>query len=59
MAGDVEEIVADHAEDAVLITPARVFRGRDGIREAFRGLLAELPEATGMCRHRPTKPTSS
>ncbi len=46
MAGDVEEIVADYAEDAVLITPASVFRGRDGIREAFTGLLAELPEAS-------------
>ncbi|WP_222264492.1 nuclear transport factor 2 family protein [Modestobacter marinus] len=46
MAGDVEEIVADYAEDAVLITPARVFRGRDGVREAFTGLLADLPEAS-------------
>jgi ketosteroid isomerase-like protein len=46
MAGDVEEIVADYAEDAVFITSAGVLRGRDGIREAFRGLLTDLPEAT-------------
>jgi ketosteroid isomerase-like protein len=46
MAGNVEEIVADYAEDAVLITPARVFRGRDGVREGFTGLLADLPEAS-------------
>ena len=46
MAGDVEEIVADYAEDAVIITPGSVFRGRDGIREVFTRLLAELPEAS-------------
>lgn len=46
MAGDVEEIVADYAEDAVFISPAGVVRGRDGIRQVFTGLLADLPEAT-------------
>ncbi|WP_369135630.1 nuclear transport factor 2 family protein [Modestobacter sp. I12A-02662] len=46
MAGDVEEIVADYAEDAVFITSERVLRGRDGVREAFTGLLAALPEAS-------------
>jgi hypothetical protein len=42
----VDAIVADYAEDAVLITPASVFRGRDGVREGFTGLLADLPEAS-------------
>jgi hypothetical protein len=46
MAGDVEEIVADYAENALLITPVGVFRGRDGVRDAFTRLLGELPEAT-------------
>jgi len=46
MAGDVEEIVADYADDAVVITPEWVLHGREGVREAFTRLLAELPEAT-------------
>ena len=46
MAGDVDGIVADYAEDAVLITPAEVFRGRDGVRGWVKGMLAALPDAT-------------
>ena len=45
-AGDLEQIVADYADDAVLITPAGVVRGKDGVREAFAGLLRDLAEAT-------------
>jgi uncharacterized protein (TIGR02246 family) len=44
-AGDLDEIVADFADDAVVITPAGVRRGKDGIREAFRQLFADLPDA--------------
>jgi uncharacterized protein (TIGR02246 family) len=44
-AGDLDEIVADYADDAVFITPAVVKRGKDGIREAFAQLLAEVPNA--------------
>jgi hypothetical protein len=44
-AGDLDEIVADYADDAVLITPAGVKRGQDGIREAFIQLLADVPDA--------------
>jgi len=44
-AGDLDGIVADYADDAVFITPAGVKRGRDGIREAFAGLLADVPNA--------------
>ena len=46
MAGDIEEIVADYTEDAVFITPQGVWRGRDGVRNAFTMVLAALPEAT-------------
>ncbi len=46
MAGDVEELVADYTDDAVLITPAGVVRGKDGVREAFAGMLRDLAEAT-------------
>jgi ketosteroid isomerase-like protein len=43
--GDLEGIVADYADDAVFISPAGVKRGKDGIREAFTQLLADLPNA--------------
>ena len=44
-AGDLDEIVADYADDAVFISPAGVRRGPDGIREAFTQLLADVPDA--------------
>jgi hypothetical protein len=44
-AGDLDEIVADYADDAVVITPAGVRRGKDGIRAAFTQLLADVPNA--------------
>jgi len=44
-AGDLDGIVEDYADDAVFITPAGVRNGRDGIREAFTGLLADVPDA--------------
>jgi ketosteroid isomerase-like protein len=44
-AGDLDEIVADYSDDAVLITPAGVQRGKDGIRAAFTQLLADVPNA--------------
>jgi ketosteroid isomerase-like protein len=44
-AGDLDEIVADYADDAVFITPAGVLRGTDGIRAAFTQLLADVPDA--------------
>jgi uncharacterized protein (TIGR02246 family) len=44
-AGDLDEIVADYADDAVFITPAGVLRGKDGIRSGFKQLLADVPNA--------------
>jgi hypothetical protein len=44
-AGDLDEIVADYAGDAVFISPAGVMRGKDGVREAFIKLLADVPNA--------------
>jgi ketosteroid isomerase-like protein len=44
-AGDLDQIVADYADDAVFITPAGVQRGKDGIRAAFTQLLADVPDA--------------
>jgi hypothetical protein len=43
--GDVDAVVADYAEDALLVTADGVVRGRDGIRSAFAGMLSEVPGA--------------
>ncbi len=45
IAGDLEGIVEDYADDAVFITPQGVLRGKDGVREGFVRLLNDLPEA--------------
>jgi ketosteroid isomerase-like protein len=45
IAGDLEGIVSDYAEDAVFITPAGVLRGKDGVREGFTKLLSDVPNA--------------
>jgi hypothetical protein len=45
-AGDLDEIVADYANDSVLITPSGIARGKDGIRKVFAKLLADVPNAT-------------
>ena len=46
IAGDIDGIVDDYADDAVFITPQGVQRGKDGVREAFTALLTDLPNAT-------------
>ena len=43
-AGDLDEIVADYADDAFLITPSGVHRGKEGVRAAFVQL-SDVPEA--------------
>lgn len=44
-AGDLDEIVADYADDCVLITPDGGMRGKEGVRVAFAKLLADVPNA--------------
>jgi ketosteroid isomerase-like protein len=44
-AGDLDGIVEDYADDAVFITPAGIKRGKDGVREGFTKLLADVPNA--------------
>jgi uncharacterized protein (TIGR02246 family) len=44
-AGDLDGIVGDYTDDAVFITPAGVKRGKDGVREGFTQLLADVPNA--------------
>jgi ketosteroid isomerase-like protein len=45
IAGDLEGIVEDYADDAVFITPDGVLRGKDGVREGFTKLLDDVPSA--------------
>ena len=44
-AGDLDGIVDDYSDDAVFITPDGIKQGKDGIREAFTLLLADVPNA--------------
>ena len=44
-AGDLDEIVADYADDAVVITPAGTMRGKDGVRAAFTQRRSDVPNA--------------
>jgi ketosteroid isomerase-like protein len=45
-AGDLDELLADYADDAVIISPEGAVRGKAGIRQAFTQILTALPEAT-------------
>jgi ketosteroid isomerase-like protein len=42
---DIDGIVSDYSDDAVFITKDGVLRGKDGIRQAFTDLLANIPQA--------------
>lgn len=45
IAGDIDGIVSDYSDDAVFITPAGTLHGKDGVRQGFEKLLADLPNA--------------
>jgi hypothetical protein len=44
-AEDLDATLLDYAENACLITPSAVMRGKDAIREFFVGLFQALPKA--------------
>jgi hypothetical protein len=44
-AEDLEDIVSDYADDAILIVHSKIFRGRDGARAVFTQLLQDVPQA--------------
>jgi hypothetical protein len=44
-AEDLDGVVADYSDDAVFMTSAGVLRGKDGIRQAFKKLLSDIPKA--------------
>ena len=45
VAGDLNDIVSDYADDALFITNAGVLHGRSGVREGFTKIFADLPNA--------------
>ena len=45
IAGDIDGIVEDYSDDAILITPDGTMHGKDGVRQAFEKLLSDLPSA--------------
>jgi len=45
-AGDLDQIVADYADDAVFITSSGILRGKEGVRAGFTQLLTDLPNAS-------------
>jgi len=45
VAGDIDGILEDYADDALFITPSGVLRGKDAVRKAFESLLVDLPAA--------------
>lgn len=44
-AEDLEDIVADYTDDAILIVHGNVYRGKDGARDVFTQLLNDVPHA--------------
>ena len=41
----VQGIVADYSDDAILVVQKKVYRGKDGARQVFTQLLADVPQA--------------
>lgn len=44
-AEDLAEIVADYADDAILVVQKKVYRGKAGARQVFTQLLGDVPQA--------------
>jgi hypothetical protein len=43
---NLDEIVADYSDDAILICQKQVYRGKDGARQMFTKLLGDVPQAS-------------
>ncbi len=42
---DLEGIISDYSDDAILIVQNQVYRGKDGARQVFIQLLSDVPQA--------------
>jgi hypothetical protein len=56
-AEDLEEIVADYTEDAILVAQKKVYRGKDGARQVSPSGSATFPRRPG--NWTPSSPTTS
>ena len=45
-AEDLDDIVSDYADDAILVVQKQVYRGKDGARQVFTQLLSDVPQAS-------------
>jgi|TARA_B110000881_G_C18315464_1_gene384089 ketosteroid isomerase-like protein len=44
-AGDLNALLSDYSDDAVVLTPSGTFSGHDEIKAFFEGFMSSLPEA--------------
>ncbi len=44
-AGKIDDILADYADDAVIVSPLGIFKGKDGMKPLFEGLIKEFSHA--------------
>jgi len=44
-AENLEDIVADYSDDAILVVQKQVYRGKEGARQVFTQLLSDVPQA--------------
>ncbi|WP_020522362.1 nuclear transport factor 2 family protein [Catelliglobosispora koreensis] len=44
-AENLEDIVSDYADDAILVVQGKIYRGKDGARAVFTQLLQDVPQA--------------
>ncbi len=42
---NLDEIIKDYTDDAILIVQGKVYRGKDGARQVFVQLLSDVPQA--------------
>jgi hypothetical protein len=45
-AENLDDIIADYADDAILVVQGDVYRGKDGARAVFTQLLSDVPHAS-------------
>jgi ketosteroid isomerase-like protein len=45
-AENLEDIISDYTDDAILVVHGKVYRGKDGARQVFTQLLNDVPQAT-------------
>lgn len=45
-AEDLEGIVSDYTDDAIVICQGKTYRGKEGVREVFTQLLSDVPHAS-------------